>query len=154
MMPEFSSVAARPCASRIAFMATSHGWFLISADTVPGTALPRTIVRPEYSAKVARTSWTGASSHVIEMRRACDRREPNAPTVVTGIGRASIDATMESVSAGARTGAEGSGAGGGTTGAGGGTTRAGGGTTGAGADVGATDPVAMFSAGSDFAASG
>ena len=69
-------------------MATSQGWSLISADTVPLTALPRTMVRPEISANEARTSWMGASSHVMEMRACCDcgaNRAARTGGVATGV---------------------------------------------------------------------
>ena len=110
-------------------MATSHGWSLISADTVPVTALPRTIVRPEYSANAARTSAMSASSQVMEMRRCCDcwPKSANAGAFFTGTD----GATTESVSARATTGACGS-------------------TTG----CGTTEPVAMLATGSRASTSG
>src|SRR6185312_3575780 len=53
---------------RIARSATSHGWSRTSADTVPDTPLPTTIVRPENTAKAAITSRISASWYVTVMR--------------------------------------------------------------------------------------
>src|SRR5688572_15026206 len=154
MMPEFSSVAARPCASRIAFIAMSHGWSLISADTVPVTSLPRTIVRPEYSANVASTSAILASSQVIVIRRCCDVWEKlfigtmriGASTAGGGTtsgcgGRCSCVTGL--VTGGVLTG--GVLTGGGLTGAA---------VTGTGVGAGDTEPVATFAGGSGLAAGG
>src|SRR5712671_2632008 len=65
MIPEIrSSDAARPCPDRIARSATSHGWFLTSAVTVPDTSLPTTIVRPAKAANDAITSLMSVSWNV------------------------------------------------------------------------------------------
>ena len=71
-IPPGSVWAARPCDSSTAAKARSHGWFLISAVTLPVTFLLTMIVRPLKAAKPAVTSAMSAPSHVTVMRGACD----------------------------------------------------------------------------------
>jgi hypothetical protein len=61
MMPLRSSLAASPCEPSSARSATSHGWSLISAVTVPVTSRPAMMVRPEKAANAAITSRMSAS---------------------------------------------------------------------------------------------
>ena len=70
--PPGSVWAARPCDSSTAAKARSHGWFLISAVTLPVTFLLTMIVRPLKAANPAVTSAMSAPSHVTVMRGACD----------------------------------------------------------------------------------
>ncbi len=65
MMALLSSDAARPCARRIAWSATSHGCSLISAVTAPLTSRPTMMVRPEKEANVATTSWMSVAANVV-----------------------------------------------------------------------------------------
>src|SRR2546426_1147810 len=76
MMPPSSVTPARPCDSSTALNARSHGWFLISAETLPATPLLTTMVRPLKAANPATTSMISALSHVTVMRGA-----------VAGVGR-------------------------------------------------------------------
>ena len=70
MMPLGSSTASSPYALRIAFIATSHGWSMISALTVMSpTPAAGMIVRPECAAKPASTSRRLAFSQEIVIRR-------------------------------------------------------------------------------------
>ena len=70
-MPLASSFAARPCACRIAWSATSHGLSLMSAVIVPCTSLPTTMVRPENVANAAMTSRMSVPSNFTVMRGFC-----------------------------------------------------------------------------------
>src|SRR5256712_12699438 len=72
MMPPSSVTPARPCDSSTALNARSHGWFLISAETLPATPLLTTMVRPLKAANPATTSMISALSHVTVMRGARD----------------------------------------------------------------------------------
>src|SRR5947199_296666 len=71
-MPPSRTTTSRPCDSSTAWNARSHGWFLISALTLPRKSFERTMVRPLNAANPATTSRRSALSHVTVMRAACD----------------------------------------------------------------------------------
>src|SRR5947209_7087591 len=71
-MPPSRTTTSRPCDSSTAWNARSHGWFLISALTLPFNSFERMMVRPLKAANPATTSRRSALSQVTVMRAACD----------------------------------------------------------------------------------